>query len=236
MLVHKGVPTVALAQQVVEYIEEGYTLTIQDIANHLAVTYDYARTKIVPEVSHVVLTTYAKQACFKFFGDREEFLDYFKKRLLISKEDYNRYIVENSFCIKKNQRVLFEDFPSFIREKLINLDNKEISLIVSKVLDNKQGLNYSNVEEDMTLINEFHNDLVSSKDLFNGAAAPIVFRYDIDIHRFCFKYGIPKIKINNLVRYQLKEFQLNLFTVIPLGITKEVFIQDVIKLVEKNQS
>jgi hypothetical protein len=199
MLKHKGVPTAELAREIVEYINEGYKMTIQDIANHLSVSYDYVRTKIVPEISHVVLTSYTRQACFKYYGDQDHLFDYFHKRLLISLPDYNRYLLENGVLIKRVQQLFIDDLSLEMREKYKSLSSKEANTWLNKQIVDCLPIRKKEEEEQIEPLKVYPENLKSNKDLINGAASPLYFNYDVDVARFISKYGVPKIKVNNIV-------------------------------------
>ncbi len=237
MLKHKGVPTAVLAEEIVDFINEGYTLTVQDIANHLSVSYDYVRTKIVPEVSHVVLTTYAKLACFKYYGDQEHLIEYFNKRLLISCSDYNRYVLEKGSIIRRQQQLFKDDLPLEIRETFESLPLKKATAWLNKLIADCAPVQIFKEEEQIEPMEVYPENLVSNKDLLNGAASPFHFNYDVEIARFISKYGVPKIKVNNFVRYRLENVKQieDVVALFPLTLKKDILIEKMKERYEKEQ-
>jgi len=236
MLEHEGVPIAALASNVVDYINEGYTLTIQEIADHLSVSYDYVRTRIVKDVSHIVLTSYAKQACFKFYGDQEHLIDYFKKRLLISRSDYMDYILEKGSVVKKEQQLFIYDLPLEIRETFESIPSKKAKTWLKKLLNDCLPPFEIKEEEQVEQLEMYPEHLVSNKEIINGAVRPLHFNYDIEVARYIAKFGIPKIKINNtLIRYRLEDIKHidKIVAVFPLTIKKKKLMEDLKERYEK---
>lgn len=211
----KGKKSAEICQEYIELIRNGYSLTVSEVADYLRCTYQYVNLNIVPEVKHIRITEAAKRMLLSHteneYIEQEIYTPLFYKRILLNKEDFERYIADTTIYVESYKRFYKKDFDSNflnnIQNRLTvynqNTFGKDLSInsFMQKVMNTFLWEDFKNDEILSYTKRHYYDELYSQKDLMNVYG----YEYKSYFYRKLEAEGINKIHINNLVRYPREE-------------------------------
>ena len=115
---------VDICQKYIEPVEDGYTLTVDEVASYLRCTYQHVIDKLVPEISHIRITETSKMLLLKYVKvyDLDDILgnisSLFYKRILFHQGDFQEFICKNPIPIISYKRLYMDDFDPKIMEEI----------------------------------------------------------------------------------------------------------------------
>ena len=245
----EGVPPNVTAKKYIDMIEDDFSLTLNDITNYLSCGYDYVQKNVAPNIRHIVINEFVRIALFKDYGDYAD-RHLFKKRILLSKKDFDRYIRDHSKIVYTRQPLNLSDFSedtiqafieiakeesvnsTHVAEHYIKLATKKYSSMILKYQEEENEARINGAPlEDIQPNNDLSSELLSLKSIKTNKIVPFSFNHNSEFYRFIYKYAIPKIIINNsLIRYRKKDL-LSEDTILslPLNFPKKVIIKTIEK-------
>jgi hypothetical protein len=161
------------------YFREGWTVTIDELAEYLRCNYTYITKNVARELPHIYINRAANKALYRYFKDEQgasaydNFFPLITKKYLFHPDEVEKYFLQHMILVKEE---LVKD------EKT----KKEIKIVTKSIPD------------------EFPKHLLSAKDLIDGG----IFDYDIQLRRFTLNHGISKVLYKNLVRYRQEDFKI----------------------------
>lgn len=163
------------------YFQDGWTVTIDEIANYLRCSYDYVLRNVSKEIPHIYINRAANKALYQYFVDQQgsslydEFFPLITKKYLYHLDNVKKYFLENMIVVKEE------------------LKKNPRTGVVKK-------------ERQQSPLQELPETLVSSKDLTSSEEYH-KFDYVVLLRRYRLNKGIPKIVFKNLVRYSWDDFK-----------------------------
>lgn len=223
-------------------IEEDFNMTIDEMADYFSCSYDYAQKNIAPYIHHIYINFVAKKALNKH-GDTSKHIDLFTKRKLFSRIDFQQFVLEESVLLCDRERYYLSELSAAAREKLegiVKIQEKEttvskgfedIALQQAKKLYSEAELK-SKVNKKLA-ISELPVKLYSLKELVEGIEElNIKFRYKVLVYRHLESQGIPKIKIQSLIRYRREDLEKTAVFSLPLVVDKDEILLSVERFLE----
>lgn len=138
------------------------------------------------------------------------------------------------------ERYYLNELSSTAREKLSGMaENQEKETTITKLFENI-ALQQANILYSKTkliskvvrefLLNNFPVKLYSLKDLLNGIEdLNIKFRYKVMVYRHLKQQGIPRIKVQSLIRYRREDLEDIAVFSLPLAVDKKRIISNIEK-------
>ncbi|MDK7667361.1 MULTISPECIES: hypothetical protein [Cytobacillus] len=199
-----------------EFINSGFSLTIEEIASYLRCTYQYVLDKIVPEVPHIRITEVSKLMLFKYAIEHdldEEISSLFVKRILFHRGEFQRYVCNSAESVISFKRFYERDFEAEVvlqmKQKLAILNQKSTGKSITfekymqRVMDSFMWRHFKNEPITKPKIDIFPPQLFSQRDLMNIFGV----NHKVEFYRHLDTLGINKVKLNNLVRYRVDEVE-----------------------------
>jgi hypothetical protein len=190
-----------IANSYIRLFNEGYSMTVDEICEYLSCTPTHFLNCYRDNISHIRINTIGRDLLFYYHNmeliDISDYRGILLKRILYNRTDFNRFILEN---IKMECR-----YKRFSLQELVieNLDVQQESKLINKVnfiLFEKYGLSDKGFLEFVKYVPE---KLYSMKDL----KIKLGFKHDVEVYRYIQLRGVNKYKLNNLVRYDIKDFK-----------------------------
>ncbi|MGA4466000.1 hypothetical protein ACPA2L_25680 [Bacillus bombysepticus] len=220
-------------------IEEYFNMTIDEMANYLSCSYDYVQKNIAPYIHHVYINSVANKALVTY-GEDSEHRELFTKRKLFSRTGFQRFLLEESVLLGDRERYYLNELSSTAREKLSGMaENQEKETTITKLFETialqQANILYSKTQLMNKAIKEFPLSnfpvkLYSLKDLLDGIEdLNIKFRYKVLVYRYLKQQGIPRIKVQSLIRYRREDFEDIAVFSLPLAVDKKRIISNIEK-------
>ncbi|MEC3195734.1 hypothetical protein P9Z84_24010 [Bacillus cereus] len=231
-----------IASLYLRLIEEDFNMTIDEMANYLSCSYDYVQKNIAPYIHHVYINSVANKALVTY-GEDSEHRELFTKRKLFSRTGFQRFLLEESVLLGDRERYYLNELSSIAREKLSGMvEGQEQETPITKLFESI-ALQQANILYSKTqLMNKavkgfplsnFPVKLYSLKDLLEGIEdLNIKFRYKVMVYRYLKQQGIPKIKMQSLIRYRREDLEDTAVFSLPLVVDKKRIISNVEKFLE----
>ncbi|MDX5960323.1 hypothetical protein SIL04_22740 [Bacillus cereus group sp. BfR-BA-00331] len=218
-------------------IEEDFNMTIDEMADYLSCSYDYVQKNIAPYVHHIYINFVANKALFTH-KDESKYIELFIKRKLFSRVGFQQFVLKNSFLLGDRDRYYLDELSPAAKEKLGELaKNQEKKTTTEKMYETialqQANLLYSETELTNPVIKEFKVSefpikLYSLKDLLDGIEdLNMKFRYKVKVYRYLKQQGIPKIKIQSLIRYRREDIESAADFSLPLVVDKEKLLSNI---------
>jgi hypothetical protein len=199
------------------FIQEGYSLTIQDVATYLRCTYQHVIDKLVPKVPHIRITEVAKMMLMKYSMEhddiKEELSSLFYKRLLFHKQKFQEYVCKQGVSIISYKRFYTSDMQPVAVEQIkmklatYNDRNKGKPLSFEKhmerVMDSFLWRGFKNEPIISPTLENFPKELYSQRDLMEHFR----LNYKVEFYRKLDSLGVNKVKLNNMIRYSKNEVE-----------------------------
>lgn len=211
----KGMSATTIMNTYLQYIEEeGFTLTVEEIANYLRVSYQYVTETVLPSVLHIRINESARSIIMKELNrnnEESEYYSLFMKRVLFQQESFQTYLTEQAqheVIYKKFYRQDFdEQLLSRLGKQLETYNQKmkkpiSLSFLLQQVMDSFIPKHFI-VEPTYQPLRSFPAHLLSQRDIMETYGLP----YKVSFYRYLEKKGINKVKIGNLVRYLPTELE-----------------------------
>ncbi|WP_157418900.1 helix-turn-helix domain-containing protein [Bacillus cereus] len=223
-------------------IEEGFNMTIDEMADYLSCSYDYVQKNIAPYVHHIYINPVASKALVTHAEEREH-IGLFTKRKLFSRQGFEEFILNESILLRDRERYYLNELSFVAIERLVEMSkNQEKNSTTSKMyetiaLQQVKSL-YSEAElKDKVvrefMVGEFPVKLYSLKDLLDGIEdLNISFRYKVMVYRYLKQQGIPKMKIQSLIRYRREDLESIAVFSLPLVVDKKKILSWVEKILK----
>ncbi|MEB8861012.1 hypothetical protein P4H06_32730 [Bacillus cereus] len=231
-----------IASLYLRLIEEDFNMTIDEMANYLSCSYDYVQKNIAPYIHHVYINSVANKALVTYEEDSEH-RELFTKRKLFSQTGFQRFLLEESVLLGDRERYYLNELSSTAREKLSGMaENQEQETTITKLFETiaiqQANILYSKTQLMNKVVKEFSLSklpvkLYSLKDLLDGIEdLNIKFRYKVLVYRYLKQQGIPRIKMQSLIRYRREDLEDTAVFSLPLVVDKERLISNVEKFLE----
>jgi hypothetical protein len=188
----------------IKYINEGYNLTVEEICNYLQCSSTYFLNNYRDSIKHIRITVMVRDAFFQLLRaemislteDAERLISMFLKRILYNREDFNRFIKENCLVEHKYKRFSLDDLELYPK-------NYEDKRRIIELLNFISYDLYLDCKEPITKpLDYIPYELHSLKNLKEY----LDVKYDVEFYRLIQQQGINKIKLGNLVRYDIAHF------------------------------
>lgn len=194
------------------YIEEGYNLTIDEIANYTSSSYRFALQAIKPHIPHINVTRTIRVAVMRDLersGRRmdPDKLQLLQKRILLERPKFKSYMLERlkkelKFDVVPMERFTdhsgYNELTEVVPEKANHLSIlRKASLDVHKE-DWKMTF-------DLQSVQTLPDRLFSLQDLKKLRG----FRHNAEVYNFINMNGVNKFRFGNMVRYDLADFEAN---------------------------
>lgn len=232
----------SIASLYLRLIEDDFNMTIDEMADYLSCSYDYVQKNIAPYVHHVYINSVANKALVTH-GEESERVELFTKRKLFSRIGFQRFFLEESILLGNQERYYLDELSSAAREKLgktaekqeekttVSKEFKDIALQQAKKIYSEAELK-SKVTKEFA-VSELPVKLYSLKELLEGIKdLNIKFRYKVLVYRYLKQQGIPKMKIQSLIRYRREDLENTAVFSLPLVVDKKVILSSVEKILE----
>lgn len=236
----KGLSLEEIASSYLELIEDDFNITIEEMADYLSCSYDYVQRNIAPCICHVYINSVANKALFTHCED-SKYVELFTKRKLFSRSEFQQFLLKESVLLVDRQRYYLDELSITSREKLVGLAGKQeqkttttkmfetIALQQTSLLYSKTDLMNKVVEE--FPVSELPMGLYSLKDLLDGIDdLNLKFRYKVSVYRYLEKQGIPKMKIQSLIRYRREDLESTAVYSLPLVVDKKEVLTSIEKM------
>ncbi|MEK3992794.1 hypothetical protein [Robertmurraya sp. FSL R5-0851] len=200
-----------ICSEYLQYIENGFRLTVEDIATYLGCTYQHVINKVVPEVEHIRITELSKMILMKYaidYGIDNSISQLFTKRILFSEKGFKEHINNTIEHVLSYKRFSVSDFePEFIYEvnKRIEKVNEKkrgrkltLQSYMTKILDAEKWNGFENKPEYYP-INSYPIKLYTQEELMreHGLVYKVDFYRNVEL-----SLGYRKLKYGNLIRYE----------------------------------
>ncbi|KXH80296.1 MULTISPECIES: hypothetical protein [Bacillus] len=238
----KGLSLEEIAFSYLELIEDDFNMTIDEMAVYLCCSYDYVQRNIAPYIYHVYINSVANKALFTH-GEQSKYIDLFTKRKLFSRNGFQQFILKESVLLVDRERYYLNELNTEARKKLGELArNQEKETTTSKMFEtialqqtntlySKTELMNKVVKE--FVVSEFPIKLYSLKDLLDGIEdLNIKFRYKVMVYRYLKQQGVPKIKVQSLIRYRREDLENTAVFSLPLVVDKKEMLSSIEKIIE----
>lgn len=239
----KGLSLEEIAFSYLELIEDDFNMTIDEMAVYLCCSYDYVQRNIAPYIYHVYINSVANKALFTH-GEQSKYIDLFTKRKLFSRNGFQQFILKESILLVDRERYYLNELSTEARKKLRELArNQEKETTTSKMFETialqQTSLLYSKTDLMNKVVKEFPVSelpmkLYSLKDLLDGMDdLNLKFRYKALVYRYLEKQGIPKMKIQSLIRYRREDLENIAVFSLSLLVEKKEMLSSIEKILEK---
>ncbi|AAS45087.1 MULTISPECIES: MerR family transcriptional regulator [Bacteria] len=236
----KGLSLEEIASSYLELIEDDFNITIEEMADYLSCSYDYVQRNIAPCIYHVYINSVANKALFTHC-EGSKYVELFTKRKLFSRSEFQQFLLKESVLLVDRQRYYLDELSIASREKMMRLAKKQeqkttttkmfetIALQQTSLLYSKTDLMNKVVEE--FPVSELPMGLYSLKDLLDGIDdLNLKFRYKVSVYRYLEKQGIPKVKIQSLIRYRREDLENTAVYSLPLIVDKKEILASIEKM------
>jgi hypothetical protein len=199
-----GNTIIDIVDSYIKYINEGYNLTVEEICNYLQCSSTYFLNNYRDSIKHIRITVMVRDSFFQLLRaeaislteDTERLIKMFLKRILYNREDFNRFIKENCVVEHKYKRFSLDDFELYPKNYE---DKKRIVELLNFIsydlyLDCKEP-----VIKPLDYVPDKLHSLKNLKEYLD-------IKYDVEFYRMIQQQGINKIKLGNLVRYDIADF------------------------------
>lgn len=204
----KGLTADEICSLYIMRFKNGFDLTVEEIADYLRCTYQYVLKNITSQVPHIRITEDVKILLLK--REDDEFRHFYYKRILFDRKAFQDFIIKNATYIRTYKRFYQSDFSAAtIKEIKIKLEDynrrntklKDVSFerLIKDVLNSFMTKYFVN-DPCLQQLDRFpklqnQNDIMDSKGL----------QYKVSFYRYVESVGLNKIKLGNLVRYDVEE-------------------------------
>ncbi|WP_257128364.1 hypothetical protein [Bacillus wiedmannii] len=228
-----------IASSYLELIEDDFNITIEEMADYLSCSYDYVQRNIAPCIYHVYINSVANKALFTHCED-SKYVELFTKRKLFSRSEFQQFLLKESVLLVDRQRYYLDELSIASREKLMGLAKKQEQKTTTKMFETialqQTSLLYSKTDLMNKVVKEFPVSelpmkLYSLKDLLDGIDdLNLKFRYKVSVYRYLEKQGIPKMKIQSLIRYRREDLENTAVYSLPLLVDKKEVLTSIEKM------
>jgi hypothetical protein len=188
----------------IKYINEGYNLTVEEICNYLQCSSTYFLNNYRDSIKHIRITVMVRDAFFQLLRaemislteDTERLIKMFLKRILYNREDFNRFIKENCLVEHKYKRYSLDDFEIYPK----NFEDRR------RVIELLNFISYDLYFECKEPVIEPLDYIPSELHSLKNLKEYLDIKYDVEFYRMIQQQGINKIKLGNLVRYDITDF------------------------------
>ncbi|MCU5578285.1 hypothetical protein [Bacillus wiedmannii] len=206
-------------------------MTIDEMANYFSCSNDYVQKNIAPYIHHVYINSVANKALVTY-GEESEHRELFTKRKLFSRTGFQQFTLEGSVLLGDRERYYLNELSSTAREKLSGMaENQEQETTITKLFETialqQTNILYSKTQLMNKVVKEFSLSnlpvkLYSLKHLLDGIEElNIKFRYKVLVYRYLKQQGIPRIKMQSLIRYRREDLEDTAVFSLPLVVDKE---------------
>ncbi|MEG0296834.1 MAG: hypothetical protein RR620_08940 [Clostridium sp.] len=198
----------AIGQKYIDLIEDDYNVTVDEICDYLRVSKPYFN-RYKTDIKHISISTTVRTMCIPAALQGEEF-PLITKRILYSRSDFERFILENvvieSYSVKvpKEIALKYKEFDVEIFEKVMKyadwlgiLDSKNLRMVSSRMVSQIKLADYK--------------DIMISRD----------YKHTTNAYEFIKSRKLSRYIFFNSVRYSMDEINSN-HIVIPYDLVPEI--------------
>lgn len=229
-------------------IEDDFNMTIDEMANFLRCSYDYVQKNIAPYIHHIYINSVANKALVEH-DTKGVHTHLFTKRKLFSRRGFQGFLLKESVLLVNRNRYYIDELSTASREKLDKIaknQEKEMTTLEAfrKIATKQVNRMYSKIElkdkrVENVVVNEMPMELYSLKDFLEGIEdLHLKFKYKVLVYRYLEGNGVPKIKVQSLVRYRKEDVKQVVDMSFPLIVDRErllLAIENEIELLICNQ-
>ncbi|BCC16545.1 TPA: helix-turn-helix domain-containing protein [Bacillus cereus] len=232
----------SIASLYLRLIEDDFNMTIDEMADYLSCSYDYVQKNIAPCIHHVYINSVANKALVTH-GEESKHIGLFTKRKLFSRKGFQQFILKESVLLGDRERYYLNELSAAARENLGEIAKSQerktttskmfeiIALQQTNFLYSKTELMNKVVKE--FAISEFPVKLYSLKNLLDGIEdLNMKFQYKVTFYRYLKQQGIPKIKVQSLIRYRKEDLENTAVFSLPLVVDKKEILSSVEKILQ----
>lgn len=199
-----------IAGEYITYItDKHFNLTIDDICSYIGCTYTYFLTNFRNNIEHMYINTPARKMLRNARQTNAfENVDYslIRKKILYSKADFQNFIYR---CLKAE--VLYKSFTL----KDFEGHNKFSSLgalcdeaNAAKLLNQAALELFGQPSKHITAsLGDIAVTLPEKLYSLEEVKTALGYRYNNQVYRYISSYGVTKYRLNNLVRYDIRDFE-----------------------------
>ncbi len=239
----KGLPLEEIAFSYLIRIEDDFNMTIGEMANYLSCSYDYVQKNIAPYIRHVYINAVANRALVKY-GGKSKYTHLFTKRKLFSRNDFQDFLLKESVLLVDRNKYCVSELSEAASKKLkIIAENQEKKtttieafqkIATKKVKDLYSKIELQDKKVKTVVVSEMPVKLYSLKDFLEGIKdLNLQFRYKATVYQYLQAKGIPKIKVQSLVRYRREDLEENVDIAFPLIVDKERLLSAIESEIER---
>lgn len=244
----KGLLLKEIAFSYLVRIEDDFNMTIDEMANYLRCSYDYVQKNIAPYIHHIYINSVANKALTEH-DTKGVHTHLFTKRKLFSRRGFQEFLLKESVLLVDRNRYYIDELSMAAREKLDEIaknQEKEMTTLEAfrKIATKQVNRMYSKIElkdkrVENVVVNEMPVELYSLKDFLEGIEdLHLKFKYKVLVYRYLEGKGVPKIKVQSLVRYRKEDVKQAVDMSFPLIVDREkllLAIENEIELLTCNQ-
>lgn len=218
LLEGKGMPLSVIINWYLEKIEDGFQLTIDDLASVLDCSYDFVLKHIAPQLTHIRITEVIRAELLKT-ELKGEWYPLVLKRILFQKKAWEQCLLESATYEQRYRRFNLKEpgkIQDWVRENDLDFSvSKEVLDQAFEKLIMKWGLiDKPHTLEHIPLKKEqIQERWFSTKSLLKMYG----MKYPVQVHRMLARRGVNPIQIGNFVRFSQEEIEMENLLFYPNG-------------------
>lgn len=210
---------------------------------YLSCSYDYVQKNIAPYIHHLYINVVAKRALDEH-DTKGKHKHLFTKRKLFSRRGFQEFLLKESVLLVDRNKYHVSELSESASKKLRviakNQEKKTTTIetfqeiATKKVNDLYLKIQLQNKCVKNVVVSEMPVKLYSLKDFLEGIKdLNLQFSYKVTVYKYLQAKGIPKIKVQSLVRYRREDLEENVDGAFPLGVDKVKLISVIEEEIEK---
>jgi hypothetical protein len=215
----------------INFIKNGFDLSIEEISNYMGCSYLYALKNIKPSLkqisTNVIVRNEVKRNKHKY-QEYEELFPLFHKRILLDRSDFHNFI---SIELKIEMRYDHIPIESFYEHesypKFINLLVKDDSILTLLCKASLMAYKKQYVEQAITLpATRIPNKLFS----LNEIQTIFGYKHKVQVYKAIAHKGVNKFIFRDLVRYDISDIKTETNSVpVPVGLDPEDCVNSILE-------
>lgn len=212
-----------IADLYIKKMEEGFDLTLEEMADYLKCSYRYT-LKFQEHIRHIVIDQHVARKALVIHKKNtvyeEKFGHLFTNRKLFYRPDFERYVLDRAELVTTYRKYKMSDFdPEVIQHLSDNLEKMPPERFINGMLSiAHRKVVSSEPEEKVETLGSLPDDLYSVTSLMNHGfltnpeepQSLITWTHDRYIYHFLRDFGIKKVRIGNLIRYRREDLSRGL--------------------------
>lgn len=188
-----------IAEMYIEKMEEGFNLTVEEMATYLKCSYRHA-LKLQPHIRHIVIDQHVGRKSLILHKQDHKYSPLFTNRKLFFRSDFEKYILNNAELVTTYRRYMISDFdPRVIQHLADNLEKEFPQHFLGRML----SIAHRNVPSDanpqkVEKLDSLPDELHSVTSLLKSN----VWTHERYIYHFLRDHGVKKVRIGNMIRYR----------------------------------